>query len=59
MDVGIANDSFSIARQMIVLWKVEKMIGSISQIVLRKQFAPPHITMVAFDIDLMTRHVLQ
>jgi hypothetical protein len=33
----ISNDSFSTARQAIMLWKVRGVIGSISQIVLRKQ----------------------
>jgi hypothetical protein len=60
MIVGIAIDSFSTARQAIVPWKVRGVIESISQIVLRKQFVSLTltVTMVAFDIDFIPRHVL-
>lgn len=39
MDAGLANDSFSIARQARVPRKVGGVIGSTSQIVLREQLA--------------------
>ena len=39
MDVGVVNDSFSTTRQAIAPWKVGGVIGSVSQIVLRKRFA--------------------
>ena len=57
MNVDIENDSFSTARQAIVPWKVGGVVGSISQVLLRTRVA--RITMVTFDIDLMTHFVLQ
>jgi hypothetical protein len=59
MDAGITNDSFSTARQAIVLWNVGGVIGVNQSDRLAKAIRAPHITMVAFDMDPMTRHVLQ
>jgi hypothetical protein len=59
VDAGITNDSFSTARQVIVLWRVGGMIGVNQSDRLAKAIRVPHITMVTFDIDLMTHFVLQ
>jgi hypothetical protein len=59
VDACITNDSFSTARQVIVLWKVGGVIGVNQLDHLAKAIRVPHITMVTFDIDLMTHFVLQ
>jgi hypothetical protein len=59
VDACITNDSCSTARQVIVLWKVGGVIGVNKSGRLAKAIRVPHITIVTFDIDLMTHFVLQ